>query len=289
MSQQIDIAFVQQYAATVTHLAQQAPSKLRDAVRVKANVVGKSTHFERIGATSAYRIINRHSDTRYVDTPHSRRRLSLEDWGWADLVDKNDELRLLIDPTSDYVINAAKAMNRAIDSLIIAAFAGNSVSVDAADAATNVALQAPQLIVNGGTGMTVAKLRTANRLLNQADVEMEDRYLVMSPVAEEKLLADSQVTSMDFNSVRALVDGGLKSFMGFTIIKSTLLPLSGNIRSCYAWSKAGMGLGIGQDVDHNVDTLPGKNYSTQVFFRMSLAATRIEEARVVSIDIDESV
>ena len=288
MSNQIDIAFVQQYAATVMHLAQQMGSKLRPYVRVK-DVVGKSAFFERIGATASQKKTSRNADTPLVNTPHSRRRVSMDDWEWADLVDKQDEIRLLIDPASEYVINAAKAFNRTIDDTIIAAFNGNAFSIDAADAASTVALPAGQQIANGGTNLTLAKVKDAKLKLDNADVEEDERVLVVSPAGLRKLLDDTQATSSDFNSVKALVQGDIDTYLGFKWLKSTRLPKVANIRSCFAWHKAGIGIALGKDVLHRVDERPDKSYATQVYFCMTLGATRVEEERVVQIDIDESV
>lgn len=78
MSIQITTAFVEQYKANVYHLTQQKGSKLRRAVRVES-INGKSAFFEQLGATSARARTSRHADTPRMDTPHSRRRVSLTD------------------------------------------------------------------------------------------------------------------------------------------------------------------------------------------------------------------
>lgn len=79
MSTQITTAFVQQYKANVYHLTQQKGSKLRRAVRVES-VTGKNAYFEQIGATAARKRTTRHADTPRMETPHSRRRVALEDY-----------------------------------------------------------------------------------------------------------------------------------------------------------------------------------------------------------------
>ncbi len=78
MSTQITTAFVEQYKANVYHLTQQRGSKLRKAVRTET-VVGKNAYFEQLGSTAAQVRTTRHSDTPRMDTPHSRRRVSLND------------------------------------------------------------------------------------------------------------------------------------------------------------------------------------------------------------------
>lgn len=79
MSVQITTAFVEQFKGNVYHLSQQKSSKLRRAVRVES-VNGRNAYFEQIGATTARMRTSRHSDTPRMDTPHLRRRVSLNDY-----------------------------------------------------------------------------------------------------------------------------------------------------------------------------------------------------------------
>ena len=95
MSVQITTAFVEQYKSNVFHLAQQKGSRLRDAVRTET-VTGKSHFFERIGSVAAQLRTSRHSDTPRMDTPHSRRKVTMDDYDWADLIDNEDKVRMLI-------------------------------------------------------------------------------------------------------------------------------------------------------------------------------------------------
>ena len=120
MSTQITTAFVEQYSSNVSMLSQQMGSKLRGAVDVET-VRGKNAFFDQIGATAAVARTSRHGATPQVNTTHSRRRVSLGDFEWADLIDDLDKVRMLNDPTSNYAKAAAAAMNRTIDDQIIAA------------------------------------------------------------------------------------------------------------------------------------------------------------------------
>ena len=86
MSSQITTAFVQQYSANVQMLSQQMGSRLRDAVRVES-IVGKNAFMDQIGVATAQLRTSRHADTPQLDTPHARRRLSLADYEYADLID----------------------------------------------------------------------------------------------------------------------------------------------------------------------------------------------------------
>ena len=96
MSSQITTAFVQQYSNNVQLLSQQKGSLLRQAVDVE-NVVGKNAFFDQVGVATAQKRTTRHADTPQMDTPHSRRRVSLVDYEYADLIDNQDKVRTLID------------------------------------------------------------------------------------------------------------------------------------------------------------------------------------------------
>ena len=87
MSNQITTAFVEQYSSNIQMLSQQKGSLLRDKVRLET-VVGKNAFFDQVGSVTATVRTSRHSDTPQVDTPHSRRRVSLVDYEFADLIDE---------------------------------------------------------------------------------------------------------------------------------------------------------------------------------------------------------
>ena len=120
MSTQINTAFVQQFSANIQMLSQQMGSLLRDAVDSES-VNGEKAFFDQVGAASAVLRTSRHADTPLVDTPHSRRMVTMADYEYADLIDDQDKVRLLADPTSTYSRAAAAAMGRAMDDVIISA------------------------------------------------------------------------------------------------------------------------------------------------------------------------
>ena len=286
MSIQSTTAFVQQYSANVQMLSQQKGSLLRDAVRVES-MTGKNAFFDQIGQATAQKRTTRHGDTPQMDTPHARRRVSLVDYEYADLIDEQDKVRMLIDPTSSYAQAAAFAMGRAMDDEIIAAATGTAFTGETGS--TSTALPAGQQIADGGTDLTLAKLRTAKKTLDLSSVDPSiTRYIAVSPEQIDALLGDTNVTSADFNSVRALVTGELDTYMGFKFIVSNRLAKSGNIRSCFAWAEDGLALAIGKDVNARIDERADKGYATQVYYCMSIGSTRMEEDKVVQIDCDES-
>jgi hypothetical protein len=296
MAQTIPTAYVHGYTAEIHRLAAQRATKLRSAVRVKTGVVGKSTHFERLGASDLVTISDRHGDTPILNPVHSRRRATFTDKGGAILLDRQDEWKILIQPSNDYAQNHADSVNRFYDDLLIAALTGNSVAVDDADATSNVTLvswdSGSHVIASGATGLTFEKVNQVVRVLNEDDIPQEDRYFVISPQALEDLLVEPELTSSDFSTLQALRTGSISAdamWMGFKWIISTRLAIDGSLdRTCIAFHKRAIGLAIAQDINIEADVLPTKRYAKQIYAEASAGAVRIEEAGVVSVGVREA-
>lgn len=289
MSSQVNAAFVQKFRDNFIHLSQQKGSKLRESVRVHTDVVGKYDHFDRIGQTSAQLITSRHADTPTVDTPHSRRRVTLADYNWADLVDRADEIKMLSSPASEYMKAGVWAMGRTMDDIIITAFNGSATSVSSDDSTSSVSFDSNNQIAHGSADLSLAKVIQAAKILADNDVDPdEERYAVVGPAQIEAMLNTSTVTSSDYNSIRLLMKGEIDTFMGFKWITSTRLPKSGNYRKVFFYAKSAMGLSVGLDVVTSIDKRPDKNNSMQPYAQMSLGSTRIEEAKIVEVSCDES-
>jgi len=284
MSSQITTAFVEQYSANIQMLSQQMGSLLRDAVR-NESVTGKDAYFDQIGKVTAILKTSRHSDTPQIDTPHSRRRVSLADYEFADLIDQQDKVRLLIDPTSSYAKAAAYAMGRAMDDVIIAAALGSANT--GVSGGTAVSLPAGNIVAAalGGTGMNIEKLASAKNILDSGDVDPSiKRHIIVSPTEIQDLLNNTTVTSSDFNTVKALVQGEIDSFMGFKFhVSNRLVDNGASNTQCIAFAEDGILLGVGKDVTARIDERSDKSYATQVYYCQTIGATRMEEAKVVSV------
>ena len=285
MSTQITTAFVNQYSSNVQLLSQQMGSLLRSAVDVET-VNGDKAFFEQVGSAAAEEKTTRNSDTPLMDTPHSRRMVTLADYEYADLIDDQDKIRMLIDPTSTYAKAAASAIGRKLDDVIIAAMGGSAKT--GSSGSTSTALPSAQKIAHGSGGLTVAKLVSAKKILDQGNVDPSiKRYIVVSPEQMEDLLNSTTVTSADFNSVKALVQGDIDTFVGFKFITSNRLTDDGTSRLCYAWAESGMKLAMGQEPKASIDVRADKSYATQVYYCASFGSCRLEEEMVVQIACNE--
>ncbi len=290
MSSQINKAFESQFSDNFIHLASQKVSKLAGAVRMEQVNDAKQFYFDRMDTVSMVQSVSRHEDTPLTEVPFSRRRVTFNTYRAVDLIDNPDRVKMAKDPTSPTMKQLMAAMNRQKDDVIISAALGNAYSINSSDTASTVSLPAAQQIADGGTDLTLAKLLEAKKklLANDVDPAEEPMYIVCGPDQLEALLNVTTNTSVDYNSVRALMNAELDTWAGFKFIISNRLSKSGNIRSCFAWAKSGLGLAMNGTPNIRISERSDKNYSTQVFVECSMGATRIEDEKVIQIDCDES-
>lgn len=295
MSVNITTAFVNQYKANVEHLLQQKGSRLRPFVRVETQNA-EFEYYDRIGSVDAVEVTSRHSDTPLISTPHDRRQVSLRDFDWADMIDRTDRIRLLIDPASPYAQNAAWALGRKMDDIIIGAAFGTSYS--GKTGSTSVPFPSgDQIAVNyvesgaaSNSGLTIGKLREAKRLLDSNEVDPSDpRFVVVTSKQINDLLQTTEVTSSDYNSVKALVQGDINTFMGFNFIRTERVATDSNsYRRVIAYAKSGLLLAVGADVQVDIGPRRDKRNATQVYCSASFGATRMEEGKVIEIKCSEA-
>lgn len=311
MSFQITESFVQQFGANVYMLSQQKGSKLRSSVR-NETITGKARAFDRIGAVDMVAKAGRHSNTPQMDTPHSRRWCYLVDKEWADLVDDLDKVRVLNDPTSEYVMAAMWAAGREMDKAVIAASYGTVTTGE--DQGGTAALPDTQKIA-ATTGSAFQNMKTSTLIaikdkfgMNDVDDEIP-LHLAVVQSQLSSLLADTQVTSADYNSVKALVRGEIDTFMGFKFhrLSSSVLGTEPDVvnastttgavgsgssvqgfRRCVAWAQDGIILGIGSDMKAKISERDDKSYATQAYVSMAIGGVRMEEVKVVVAYCKES-
>jgi hypothetical protein len=295
MSFQVDTAFVNAFRANIDMGLQQKASRLRPYVRVESQKAEKE-FYDRITATAAVRVTTRHGDTPLISTPHDRRMVTLVDYDVADLIDNIDRIRMLADPTSPYGQNMIMALGRAVDDEIISAASGTAYTGKSGTTATvlpNASKVAVTYNEDGTTtsrNLTIGKLRRARYLLDSQEAN-EDGALVIAVTASQlqALLRTTEVTSSDYNMVKALVNGEINTYLGFTFVRTERLAVASSIRKCLAWAKGAMLLAVGDDIRVRVAERPDKRHATQVYASLSLGAVRMWEEKCIEISCDETV
>jgi len=282
----IDQSFVQQYQNTMIILCQQKTSRLEGTTIPPVDQQGENLYWERIGATEAVDLTSRHADTPNVEPDHSRRKSTASPKVWATLLDRIDKVRMLVDPTNYYNQIARMALLRAKDRQIIAALEGSAYS--GKTGATEVALPSAQKILTGSVGLTLAKCLTAKEMLDISDVDPElPRFMVVTSQQITNMLGVTEVKSADYNTVKALAQGQIDTFLGFTWIRTQLLTKSSTTRYCYAYAKGAIGFGVLDDLFARIDQRSDKNYAWQVYVSQDMGATRVEDEQVVQIACTE--
>ncbi len=285
MPETIDQYFVQQYQNTIRILCQQKDSRLEGTTIPPVKMEGEYLYWERLGASEAIELNTRHGDTPNIEADHSRRRSTAQPYVWATLLDRTDAARMLVDPKGPYQETARNAMNRRKDRVILAALGGSAYSGKAG--ATAVTLPAAQKIAHGSVGMTISKLLQAKQLLDEAEAPADNRYFVCPSESIIDLLGTTEVTSADYNTVRALASGQIDSFLGFKFIQTELVYSENSSTTttwyCYAYCKGAIGYGNIEDITVRLTERADKNYAWQPYVSMDLGATRIEEEMVVEV------
>lgn len=286
----ITTAMVKQFGSNVQHLAQQKGSRLRNAVRVETGIVGEEAYFDQIGSTSAIQRTTRNDDTPLIEADYQRRKVPIYDYEWATLVDKQDKRKLKItDPSSDHALSAAWALGRAIDDSILDNATGTASTGKAGG--TSTSLPSAQKIGSASTALTLAKLRGAKKILDSNDVDPDEpRFIAVNAENVYTMLGISQMTSADYNSVKALVAGEINTFLGFQFIMTNRLNTGTNSdeKAAVCWARDGLLLAVQDDISAQIEDRADKSYSTQIYLSMGIGSTRMEEEKVVQIDCDQS-
>jgi hypothetical protein len=283
----IETHFIKEFGQNVELLLQQRGSKLRQSVMVESHKGEGAAFLEQIAAISAQDNNTRHGATPLIDPNTDRRWVYPSPKHVAIPLDKVDQLYMLADPMSKYSMAIVNALGREIDTEIIRALGG--VAKTGKDGGTNVSLPGAQIIGNGSVGLTTDKLRQARKKLLKANVDLDNEtaYFIGTEEMLEDLLQTTEATSADYNSVKALVNGDINTFMGFRFIWLSSGSNPGLVGTSehfgFAYVPSGVHLGMWNDVTVRVDERPDLSYLTQIYGALTIGASRSEEEKVVRV------
>lgn len=272
-------AFVTLFDAEVKQ-AYQGIAQLVPAVRQRRGVEGSTVKFPKVGKGVATARVPQ-SDITPMNVGFSTVTCTLQDWNAAEYSDIFNQAKVNFDERNELVKVVANAIGRRQDQLILDALAASSTS----------------LIVNedeGGTdtGLNVAKLRAAKKALDKNNVPMDNRHMIIHANSLASLLAETAVTSADFNTVRALVSGELNTFLGFTF--HTIgdraeggLPIASSERKLWAFHRDAIGYAEGIAPRTEINYIPEKT-SFLVNAVFSAGAIAIDAEGIVEIQTTDA-
>lgn len=299
MSVNLPTHFVQEYSSNVALLLQQKGSKLRPYV-MTGNYVGKqASPVDQIGSVTANRVTSRFQPMGRVDAALDRRWVFPVDFDLPQMIDTFDKLRTITDLESSYVQNAVFAMGRAMDDEIISAAFGTAKTGETGATSTSFLSGNVVGVAQGAaaaTGLTVAKLRAAKKILmaHEVDVDADAITCVITAAQHDNLLAEAQITSTEYNDRPVLVDGKINRFLGINFVHCERLATgtddaAGTSRALPLFAKSGMHLGMWNDVTTSVskrNDIQGEPWQAYVYG--TFGATRIEEKKITKIWCRES-
>lgn len=280
MAVSISNAFVTLFDAEVKQ-AYQADAVLRNTVRLRTGVTAATHKFPKVGAGVAQVRVPQ-TDVTPLNVQYSQATVTLGDWIAAEYSDIFNQAKVNFDERQELVQVVGKAIGRRADQLVIDALAASST-----------ALTVSNDIGGADTNLNVAKLREAKKLMDTANVPMGDRYLLVHAANLMALLSETSVTSSDFNTVKALVQGELDTFLGFKFI--TIGDRSeggltgggtGADRNVWAWHKTAVGMAEGMGIRSEINYIPEKT-SYLVSSMMSAGAVAIDAGGIVQITCRE--
>lgn len=294
MSQNLPNHYVYQFANNVQLKLQQKGSKLMQYVSSGSHMGEQASVVDQWSKIEMQEVLSRFSPIVRTDAAADRRWVQPSKFDLAQMIDPFDELQILTDPKSKYVENAVNAAGRKYDDLIIDALFGTAKTGKLGTTSTTFP-SGQQVAVNQGasanTGLTVAKLREAKRLLMAAEVDLDSDSItaIVTAKQHDNLLAEAQVISMDFNEKPVLVDGKVTRFMGINIVHCERLDTDGSsYRRIPVFAKSGIYLGKWNEMKTDISQRKDlSGHPWQAYLYMMAGATRLEEEKIVEIKCAE--
>lgn len=279
MAINLSTAFVTLFDAEVKQ-AYQASAVLRPAVRIRSGVEGSTYKFPKIGKGVAQVRIPQ-TDVTPLNVTYSQVTATLSDYIAAEYSDIFMQAKVNFDERRELVKVVSSAIGRRQDQLILDALTASS--------ATSVSND----IGGTDTNMNVAKLRSAAQTLNANNVPMDGRHIIIHASSLASLLSETAVTSSDFNTVKALVQGEINTFLGFTFhvlgdrTEGGLIKDGSNDRTCFAFHKDAVGLAEGIAPKTEINYIAEKT-SFLIASMFSAGAVAIDDEGIVKIVCRES-
>ena len=279
MAINLSTAFVTLFDAEVKQ-AYQGQAQLRPAVRVRSGVEGSTYKFPKIGKGVAQVRIPQ-TDVTPLNVTYGSVTATLSDYIAAEYSDIFMQAKVNFDERAELVKVVSGAIGRRQDQLIIDALVASSTSNTVASS-----------IGGANTNLNLDKLLAAKKALDAKNVPMDNRHIFIHANNLSGLLGETKVTSSDFNSIKALVNGELNTFLGFNF--HTIgdrdeggLPVSSGDRKVYAFHRDAIGMAEGIAPKTEINYIPEKT-SFLVSSMFSAGSVAIDAEGIVEITCDEN-
>ena len=296
---------VDQFSDLTQLRAQQLTKKLEDTA-IEESATGRAHYFDQVGLTEFKEDNTRFPESPHQEIEHYRRKVTPRRFHWGHNLDQFDTAQMFTSKEGKYVLAASGAYGRTFDTIHINALGGNAIAENSEGVTTTIPLPSTQKVAitvggtSGNVNLNEEKVRDAISIITDNDVDIDDPsnrlYGCITPKALFKgLMAQDKVTSSDFNIVKPLAGGGQMTFfwMGVDWIVSSRLPAGTTTpatdRFCYVWSKSGLGRAMWSELVTKSAERADRSFIDYIYMRSFFNVTRLEEEKVVEIEIDEDV
>ena len=277
MAVAISNAFVQMFDAEVKQ-AYQGSRALAGLTRERTNVEGNQVKFPKIGkGTATVRVPQ--TDVTPLNVSYSQVTASMSDYIAAEYSDIFNQQKVNFDERRELVQVVGTSIGRRMDQLVIDALNASATTLTVATT-----------VGGAGTNLNIEKLIETKKLMDANNVPSEGRTMVIHANSLAGLLGETEIQSIDFNTVRSLVSGEIDTFMGFKFV--TLgdrdeggLPIP-STRTCFAFHRDAVGMGIGMNQRSEINYVPEKT-SFLVSSMFSAGAVAIDDEGIVKISCTE--
>lgn len=283
------------YKKGFEYLLTQQMSKFRPLVSVYSSAGGEGYYVNQISGTTVGTVADPTADSVYASTSTSRRLIEKDNYIRNEIITNRQLNDMNFDPKSDIVQRIMSAYGVAMDEAIITASQAGAKTGKAGGTTTN--LPAGNTLAHASAGLTYAKALDAIEFFLGKDFEGDSVSWIIGPKQAAELLNIDKFIDNDFariqnSGVTTPMSSGylgtLKLGINVNIFVSTKLAVASNIRDTLMFSKNGIGLAIGKDVDVEIMKNPAKNMQPQITTEAFFGASRLDEDQVLVLECSEA-
>lgn len=259
----------------------------RNTVQRRDAVIGRYYDFRKVGYVTS--VMQAYQDTVTPQDPnYSQVTCPINKFVTPTLVDEIQELTVNFDARAQQAKIIGFAMMRRSDQIIIdslsASGTSNSIAADFSTTGTN-------------SNLTYNKMREIARIFDYYAVPPKMRHLAIAASQASTLLDQIQFTNNLYSNAamnainNGTLDGSFSMGMNIHVIpfmNEGGLPISGNIRTCFAWHTNSMGMAFGKNMQTEINYVP-QNTSWLINGVFSAGGVAIDPVGIINILCDETV
>ena len=305
-------AFYNAYTAGYEHILQERRPVYQGLVR-EERIEGEYESYDFLGDIELDDKATRFEDIPIEDMVHNRRWI-FPKWARKGIfVDKEDDIALHTDPTSDYIKALAKAVIRKENETITDAFyadvnAGKNPGDDTAVLADSLFVYSTRITTGGrtlahdvqsdytaggvSTGLTIEKMILARQALMELENDPDAMFnIACAPKQGSDLLREAETQSIDTSMIKSLVNGVVNNYMGFRFVFTNRIVIGSsndvgtdtNVYELPVFTNETMLFARHESPIFNVDWLPRKQI-WQISARVGMNSIRMDESKIIKIE-----